>query len=189
MISISNKAMLIFIISTCLASTVFTQEKTMKFLEDVYEEIEAGVEHIYEQITEPLKYNIDKSVLTGGAIPGTITVEESNCLKDSIFTNAKVRVKPEAIPKGGKSDIKVRGQSSKDINIKHLNIVCYLNNEKAYEMNSDKVEPKASSGQNYDYSYSAGIPTFVPEGHYDITLSLVDDTDTKVSCMKLSFDF
>ena len=44
-------------------------------------------------------------------------------------------------------------------------------------------------GQSFVYDYDASVPTFVPQGHFDVKLILVDEANNDLSCLSAVFDF
>lgn len=182
------KQYIILIISSLLISSAFSQDnKELKFLEEVFEVVEDTLYEFKEegkQIIESLS-TLGAANLKAG---GKVVIDELNCDSSLKFTNGKVKVNPDSIPKGGSADIKVQGISSVDVNISKLDIIAYLNDEKAYET-TDNIKGLAEAGKDFVYEYKAKIPSFVPTGHFVIYLSLISDSNEKLSCMKVSFDF
>lgn len=135
---------------------------------------------------EPVKFLSQEHLV--GAAPGEIVIE-SNCMENAPFVNGRTKVNPVKVTKGVPINIKVQGQATlKDIQFKEIVVAATLNGDHAYDEKKELKEV-AKAGQNFVYSYTAGVPSFIPEGKFEITLNLVDDKGEKVSCLKAEFEF
>ena len=136
---------------------------------------------VFQVNTHELKFLDDK------VNPGQVIIKE-NCSETAEFQNLRTKVTPDTITKGGVMNIKVMGKSSKNEEIDYLQISCKLNGKDAY---SDKksLKQKANAGQSFIYEYDQSVPTFIPEGKFEVYLYLVNTNGETVSCLNAYFEF
>lgn len=119
--------------------------------------------------------------------PGDVQIIE-NCDNNPAFVNTRTKVTPMKIEKGGSIDIKVVGQDSKQDKMQKIEVVAFLNGVQSFtdiRPFTDDVKP----GANVLYEYTTQIPSFIPQGRFEIYLRLVNKDNEKVSCLKAYFDF
>jgi len=91
-------------------------------------------------------------------------VTTKDCLASSIFKVSKINLNPTELIKGQNIHIKVIGAMMQDEVVSKLHIEAFY------------------------YEYEVGIPTFVPAGHWDIYIYVLNDKGEKLNCLQALFD-
>jgi len=125
--------------------------------------------------------------LGGKPDPGVISIEE-NCANGAVFVNTRTKVSPQKITRGQTIDIKIIGQSKKDLQADHIQVIAKLNGVESFK-ETKPFKQEVKPGVNTMYEYSTAVPTFIPEGTFEIFVYIVDNQGNNDSCLKASFDF
>lgn len=121
------------------------------------------------------------------ANPGDITIT-LNCQDQSEFVNAKAKTDPQQVTKGQPINVKILGNSKVDEHIIRLEVAAFLDGQQVFTDKADKND-NIKTGEDYVYSYTTAVPTFVPQGIFEIRLNLINDKSTAISCLKATFQF
>lgn len=113
-------------------------------------------------------------------------VTTKDCLPGSIFVISKVSLNPSELIKGQNIHIKAIGAMSNDQVVSNLHIEAFLNGSNIY--NQDVAKNQNVKKGLWYYEYEVGIPTFVPSGHWDIYLYVLNDKGEKLNCLQALFD-
>lgn len=107
---------------------------------------------------------------------------------DNSFTNSKTKVNPIIVTKGETIQVKVQGTSDKDIDLSKLSVVASLNGVEAFNDSKSLEGSKIVANQPFTYDYQTTVPTFIPEGRFDIKMFILNTEGKKVSCLDAYFD-
>jgi hypothetical protein len=113
-------------------------------------------------------------------------VTTQDCLPASIFKVSKINLNPTELIKGQNIHIKVIGAMMQDEVVSKLHIDAFLNGSSIY--NQDVVKNQEVKKGLWYYEYEVGIPTFVPAGHWDIYIYVLNDKGEKLNCLQALFD-
>lgn len=129
-----------------------------------------------------------KTFLQVGEDKGKIIIVP-NCEGNNTFINNKTKVFPLVVTKGEKINIKVQGKSGVEIALSKITVVASLNGTQAFTDTKSMEGQKVAATQDFVYDYETTVPTFIPEGRFDIKIYLVNTAGDKVSCLDAYFDF
>eukprot|EP00340_Litonotus_pictus_P006906 CAMPEP_0170514258 /NCGR_PEP_ID=MMETSP0209-20121228/822_1 /TAXON_ID=665100 ORGANISM="Litonotus pictus, Strain P1" /NCGR_SAMPLE_ID=MMETSP0209 /ASSEMBLY_ACC=CAM_ASM_000301 /LENGTH=162 /DNA_ID=CAMNT_0010798277 /DNA_START=9 /DNA_END=497 /DNA_ORIENTATION=+ len=119
--------------------------------------------------------------------PGEVTIE-LNCSDESTLINTDARCDPAVVTKGVDITLYAKTIASEDIQLSKIHVQANLNGSPAFSDEKDQTD-LIKAGEEFSYRYSTTVPSFIPQGVFDITLNLVDATGKKVSCIGFKFDF
>lgn len=113
-------------------------------------------------------------------------VTTKDCLPGGMFQITKVNLNPTELIKGQNIHIKAIGAMMQDENVSNLHIDALLNGSPIYNQDIAKNQ-QVKKGLWY-YEYEVGVPTFVPAGHWDIYIYVLNDKGDKLNCLQAQFD-
>ena len=111
-----------------------------------------------------------------------------NCEDSYPFLNSRAKVNPTTVVKGDKISLKIVGQSNKPLTIKNIHVVAKLNDIPSFD-DTRQINKDIDAGSNFVYSYEVNVPTFIPEGKFDIQIFLQDASDTNIACFNAWFSY
>ena len=111
-----------------------------------------------------------------------------NCADDYPFLNTRAKINPTTVVKGDTISLKVVGQSSKPISIRNMVVSADMNGTQAFEEKQD-INKDIDAGSNFVYQYKVNVPTFIPEGKFNILIKLQDNSGADVSCFNAWFGY
>lgn len=114
-------------------------------------------------------------------------VSAESCDDIGVFRLTRMIIDPETVEKGQSIRIKVLGVFLQNVILKKLHLETFYNGGVIFTDDVDKGNTEQSEG-TYAYDYEASVPTFVPSGHWEIFLHLLNEKEEKLSCVKVSFD-
>ena len=114
-------------------------------------------------------------------------VSAESCDDIGVFRMTRMIIDPTTVEKGQSIRMKVLGIFLQDVVLKKIHLETFYNGGVIFTDDVDKGNSPQSQG-SYAYDYEASVPTFVPSGHWEIFLHLLNEKDEKLSCIKVSFD-
>ena len=113
-------------------------------------------------------------------------ITTKDCLSGSKFKIAKLNLTPTEILKGQNIHVKAIGAMAEDVTVSKLHVDAILNGSPIYNQDVPKNE-NVKKGLWF-YEYEIGVPTFVPSGHWDIFVYVLNSNGEKLNCLQAMFD-
>ena len=138
------------------------------------------VEHIDSMVKETS--HTVKKILKGQEVGGGSKVQWSQCADDKgVFTmDGSTSATPDPLVKGQSVALHLIGALSDDINVKNMVVEAKWNGVLLYHAN----KPGGSFSDKVDYSLNWDVPSFAPNGAYDVTITGMDTDGKKDLCVE-----
>lgn len=119
--------------------------------------------------------------------PGEISFKK-DCEPNLPLTHLAVKANPSKVEKGKPITFKGKVYANTDVKTSKILVKAKFNDVDSFEQEK-ALENTTKAHFSFVYSFDVQVPSFVPQGKYNIMLYIVDEKGDHLSCLNALFEF